>query len=170
MTDLELLNDLGLSPMTPAEIAAFNAEQAAHKHKLGKLLTPIILSDASLPDAIGGLCGAYSQSVVDNVGAEIVRIVNECDDARPGFWDRDTDDILSDILIEQCGAENNQLIYDWNSRCYLMGTNNHDAYHDETGDLAPSVQAAATRALIADLQASHWYTDAEAILKAKRTA
>lgn len=170
MTDLELLTDLGLSPMTPAESAAFDAAQAEHRRELARMLVPLIRSDKPLPDFIASLCAAYAQSVIDNVGAEIVRIVTESDDARPGFWNRDADEILSDIVNERCDADNNELIYNWNSRCYLMGSDNHDAYQGEIGGPAPSLQAAANMALIADVRASHWYTDAEAILNAKRTA
>lgn len=170
MTDLELLTDLGLSPMTPAEIAAFDAAQAKHRRELTKMLIPLILSGNPLPDFIAGLCAAYAQSVIDGVGAEIVRIVTERDRVGAGFWDRDPDEILTEITHEACDASNNQLIYTWNSRCYLMGSNNEGAYQDEIGEAAPSPEAAATMALIADVRASRWYTDAEAVLNATRTA
>ena len=146
-----------------------------HPPHINDMLAPIIAgqfetqSSHPVPDAIGRLCAAYTQSVIDDVGAEIVRIVTEqCGDARPGFWERDDDEILSDIVTEQCDAGNNQLIYTWNSRCYLMGRSNEGAYQDEIGEPAPSVEAAASAALEADVRASHWYSDAEAVLKTRR--
>lgn len=149
-------------------------EKARLPH-INDLLAPIIasqfhsLSAHPIPDAISRLSAAYAQSVIDNVGAEIVRIVTERDRVGDGFWERDPDEILTGITHEACDAGNNQLIYTWNARCYLMGSGNEGAYQDEIGEPAPSPEAAATMALIADVRASHWHTDAEAALNAKRT-
>ena len=120
-----------------------------------------IKPDTDLTEKIARLAALYARDLCDCIGEELLQAAAEPDM---------TEDDLSDRLNELCDAGNNQLIYTWHSRCYLMGTNNEDAYADEIGEPAPSVEAAATMALIADVRAAHWDRAVEIMEQAEAEA
>ena len=106
-----------------------------------------ITPDTDLTRVVSTLATLYARDLRDGIGDDLLQAA-----AKPGM----TEDDLDDHLSELCDSSNNGLTFVAAARCYLAGSDNPDAYMDEFGAPAPSVTAAATLALTADVRETYW--------------
>lgn len=110
--------------------------------------------------AIATLSGAYQREIVNHAAREILSVARETLEETGTL----TSDKLDEIADYACDAGNNELIYTWRSRCFLMGSNNHDAHRDDMGEPPETAEFAATCALRADVCEHPDYKAAEALI------